>query len=265
MEWKTTEILIIVKAYPTPSSKYGETVCTAGITKDGKWIRLYPISYRDLPRHQQYQKFQWIRANIAPASEKLRRPESYKIDAASIEVLDKVPHGTAGWRKREQHFLPLVSASLEELEEQKATKNVTLGAFKPEHVTGFIIREDDQTWTTKKLAAISQNTLFNTGKTPLEKIPYTFHYQFSCSDARCKHNHDLTIVDWEVAEGYRNFKLTYKDEELTKQMMRKKWLDYFFKLRESYFIVGTDSEWNRFMILTVVSPRRKEGQLTLGF
>ena len=35
--------LVIVKAYPELSKKYGETVCTTGFRKDGTWVRLYPV------------------------------------------------------------------------------------------------------------------------------------------------------------------------------------------------------------------------------
>ncbi len=38
-------VLILVKAEPSPSRKYGSTVCTAGITEDGEFIRLYPIPF----------------------------------------------------------------------------------------------------------------------------------------------------------------------------------------------------------------------------
>jgi len=37
------KIPITVKAYPAISKEYNETVCTAGITEEGKWIRIYPI------------------------------------------------------------------------------------------------------------------------------------------------------------------------------------------------------------------------------
>ncbi len=57
MTWKEEEVLVIVKVYPSPSIKYGEVVCTAGITNEGKFIRLYPIPYRDLPDEQQFKKF----------------------------------------------------------------------------------------------------------------------------------------------------------------------------------------------------------------
>ena len=34
-------VLILVKAEPSPSRKYGSTVCTAGVTDNGEFIRLY--------------------------------------------------------------------------------------------------------------------------------------------------------------------------------------------------------------------------------
>lgn len=54
----TKKVLITVKAYPNPSTKYGETVCCAGIDIDtGKWIRLYPIPFRDLDSAKQFSKY----------------------------------------------------------------------------------------------------------------------------------------------------------------------------------------------------------------
>ena len=72
----------------------------------------------------------------------------------------------------------------------------------------------------------------------------------------------MTIFDWETAQSYRKFKRMYKTDEMTKEKLREKWLKYFFKDRESYFIVGTDSQWGSFMILSIVSPRRKQNQLS---
>ncbi len=50
---ETKRILVTVKTYPTPAAKYTETVCTAGITEDGEWIRIYPIRYRMLDHDKQ--------------------------------------------------------------------------------------------------------------------------------------------------------------------------------------------------------------------
>ena len=64
MDTKTVKILIAVKTYPYPSSKYREIMCTAGVLEDGSWIRLYPIDYRYRDYSQWYKKYQWIEAQI---------------------------------------------------------------------------------------------------------------------------------------------------------------------------------------------------------
>ncbi len=58
-------ICILVKAYPQPSQKYEETVCCAGVTEDGRFLRLYPIPYRRLKKEQQFQRFDWVEMHIA--------------------------------------------------------------------------------------------------------------------------------------------------------------------------------------------------------
>lgn len=261
MVWETKEVLIIVKVYPTPSNKYGETVCTAGITRDSKWIRLYPIPYRDLPTNQRYDKFQWIRVKVAPSNEMLRRPESHKIDVSSIELLSKIPPGS-GWTEREKYLLPAISDSLEEIEYKKNENGTSLGAFIPGNVKDFIIEADSGQWNEKQMKVLEQKSLYNQDKTTLRKVPYKFHYIFTCNNNDCK-GHDIQIFDWEAAQSYWRFKKIYKNEELTLKKFKEKWLDYFFKKRESYFIVGTDSRWNKFMILTIVSPKRRSDQLSL--
>ena len=44
---QTIRVLITVKTYSIPSTKYDELVCTAGVTEDGELIRLYPINFRE--------------------------------------------------------------------------------------------------------------------------------------------------------------------------------------------------------------------------
>ena len=45
MTYKKKRVLLTVKAYPEKSKKYGACVCTAGITDNGDFIRLYPIPF----------------------------------------------------------------------------------------------------------------------------------------------------------------------------------------------------------------------------
>lgn len=70
------KILITVLTYPTPSHKYIETVCTAGITEEGDWIRIYPIKLRML--EGKIQKYHWYIFDVEPRpSDKDLRKESF--------------------------------------------------------------------------------------------------------------------------------------------------------------------------------------------
>ena len=42
----TIELMINCKTCPAVSSKYVETVCTGGVTAEGKFVRLYPVAFR---------------------------------------------------------------------------------------------------------------------------------------------------------------------------------------------------------------------------
>lgn len=263
MEWQTKEILVLVKAYPNPSQTYGETVCTAGITKNREWIRLYPVTFRDLKPEKQYKKFEWIRVQITKASEKLQRPESYKLNPDTIEKIGYIPSGDKYIGEREKYFQPMVSENLETLEEKRDKKTLSLGAFKPSKVQDFVIEKGESSWSKKQTDSLNQGLLYNTKKTVLEKIPYNFKYKFQCNNKDCN-GHTISIIDWEICEAYRNFSRIYSSENEALSKLKDKYLNYFFKERNSYFIVGTESHFNRFLILSVYSTK-KDYQPLLNF
>ncbi|MEC4853954.1 MAG: hypothetical protein SAJ12_23480, partial [Jaaginema sp. PMC 1079.18] len=62
---KNRKILIATKTYPSISTKYKETVCTAGILLDEdenplQWIRIYPIKFRYLETDQKFKRWSII-------------------------------------------------------------------------------------------------------------------------------------------------------------------------------------------------------------
>ena len=62
--YEKTKVLILVMTYPNPSNSHMETICTAGMTEDGEWVRLYPIDYRYLDPNKQFHKYQWIEIEL---------------------------------------------------------------------------------------------------------------------------------------------------------------------------------------------------------
>ena len=268
--WKRERILVLVKAYPQPSKKYGESVCTAGITSTGEWIRLFPVEFRTLPIESTFEKWTWIEANIIKSSDP--RPESHKIDHDSIISLHKVE--TSGqWRLRKKILLPLCISSLEELKTLHDLNKTSLGIFKPKHVEGLVIEPTSQEWNTKKQEAlnraISQPSLFDRRKVslkPIEKVPYKFSYKFTCDNPNCK-GHTLQILDWEINQSYRKWKIYYGSEEIALEMIRKKYFEEFTEKCDLYFIMGTLKSMDKFRQFSIIGlvypPKVKYEQFSL--
>ena len=99
---------MLVKTYPAPSKTYGETVCCAGIDREtGKWVRIFPVSFRRLERDVQFRKWQFIRATFStPRTD--ARPESIRIHPETIERGAFLP-AASGWDRRRAFTDPLVA------------------------------------------------------------------------------------------------------------------------------------------------------------
>ncbi len=230
------KVLITVKTYPLPSRRTIEASCTAGITEDGNWIRLFPLPFRYLEYAQQFKKYQWIEARVTKASDP--RPESYKIDLDSIKLTGKRIQTYHNWQARKNIILPLAAPSLYYLQRTRTDAGVTLGIFKPRIIRRLIIeQEENPDWTEQELAVLKQQSMFDTKSVrALEKIPLKFIYSFFCNDSQCM-GHRLSITDWELGEAYRKWNRHYGND----------WESYFRQRFEyeviysfdTYFYVGT--------------------------
>src|SRR5450830_634618 len=80
-------ILILAKTYPSPSAKYTETSCVAGINSLGEPRRLYPVPFRMVNGDQQFKKWQWIEVRIEKSPQD-NRPESHRLFVDTIQTLD---------------------------------------------------------------------------------------------------------------------------------------------------------------------------------
>lgn len=198
------KMLMIVKTYPTPSIKYGETVCTAGITDEGEWIRLYPLRYRRLNKNQQFNKYTWIEATVYRNPKDLR-VESYKIDESTLKVLNKLD-AKKDMDERKKWILPLCKNSLEEVIESHQQFNTSLGIFQPKEVLDLVITPADKNWSSEQEMCLNQMGLFEDQNiVKLQKVPWDFSFKFTCNNG-CKSVHKLKITDWEIYQTYRNFK-----------------------------------------------------------
>lgn len=249
------KILITVKAYPNPSKKYVETVCTAGIDLgENKWIRLYPVPFRDLEISKKFKKYDIIEAEVEKST-KDPRPESYKINCDSISRI--APLDTKQeWAQRKKLIMPLVGKSMCDIERLCDEKNVSLGMFKPRRDVEFLWEPVTSEFKPGTEELYAQLSLFNPQKKVLEKIPYIFRYKYFCeNEPGCK-GHKQCIIDWEIGESFRSWKKNiYKTDELTLEKIRNKWQNELFsEKRDSYLLVGNQHRFKTFMILGVFWP-----------
>lgn len=236
-DWVEETACIVVKTYPVPAWNGVEVSCTAAITKDKRWLRLYPIPFRFLNKDQRFKRYQWIRARIKKAND--ARPESYNIDIDSISLESERLVSTQNkWAKRKDLVFPLLSNSYCELKERRdRDHHPTLGIFKPKHINRLVIENCEPNWSPEELAKLQQTDLFNEGPTnQLEKIPYKFSYEFTCSNKNCK-GHKFMCTDWEMAQSYRTWRRKYGDA--WEEKFRQRFEVEMQEKLDTHFYVGT--------------------------
>ena len=207
-------VLVTVKAYPQPSKAYRETVCVAGVTDQGQFIRLFPVTFRGFDEGTRFQTYAWIRVKAwkTPSDS---RPESYHIDPDSLQV-ENVLGTEHFWAERWRLLRPLISPSLEALKARERQDGTSLGLIKPRELQRLVIEpEDESQWSSRDREKLLRRELFDSGEAHrpfhlLEKIPLRFKYRFLCEDPVC-HGHEITIISWEVMESYRKYKRKYRE------------------------------------------------------
>jgi hypothetical protein len=230
------KVLITVRTYPTPARQGVEVSCTAGITQEGEWIRIFPVSWRLLDNKKKFGKYQWIQVEVTKSSDP--RPESYKIKNENITILtDRLPCDCA-WKERSDIVYKLRSESLCALKEKRDLDGApTLGFFRPKSIEKLIITPESPNWTDAQLAALRQGNLFaQAPKEELQKIPYKFQYQFTCDNCNCN-GHTLMCSDWEMGQAWRQWEKTYGDK--WEEKFREKYEDDMINKNDTQFYVGT--------------------------
>ena len=257
------EVLITVKTYPNPSAKHGETSCVAGIGRDGNFVRLYPVPFRDMEDDRKFTKYQWIRCNAFKAKHD-SRPESFRADWESIEVLNQKPLSTEkGWAERKKIIFPSASPSLCRIVEEQAGSGKSLGLFRPAEVLDFMSEPDPvPDWSEGDKAKLAQSDLFHQGNKnrPLKKVPFKFRYKFRCADCKAKEPHEISIVDWELGWMFlRERRAACSIEDCLKKI-KDKWLGELCSTdKDTYFFVGNQmAHPQSFLILGVFWPPKEQ-------
>lgn len=247
MQRTTQKLYVLVKAYPQPSDKYGVTVCCAGITPEGRFLRLYPIPYRDLKPEQQFNRFDYVEMSLWK-SETDTRPESFKVDPDSIKIHkkgNKLPK-----LEKVKLWLPFVAESFAQLKDDNLEKKQSLGIVRPDEGSiSFTYKpimeqsDEDQSYANQ---CYKQMSLFNDVPLTHLKADYCFSYKFTSN----KIPHEMKIHDWEVQATYYNYKKKYGIDTLLKM---KEVYEKTMPSQNIHLIMGTAKArpW-QFMIIGVL-------------
>lgn len=227
----TDDAIILVKAAPVIGSKHGETVCCAAIDLYGRWLRLYPVSFRVLDDVRKFKrwdrvKFSWRR----PTTDD--RPESRHVDSQSLEIV-----GTLKDAERSRFLDSRVVTSLN----KERTEGRSLALLKPE-IQKFSIAPRAADEVEEEQERIDrfhdQPDLFiPRPAVPRRACPYDFKFQYLTDDGR----REGTCQDWETAATFFNWSNRYGEEKALRHMEIQ--FGEVLPQRGLYFAMGTHSRW----------------------
>lgn len=209
----TTEAVVLVKALPHASTRHGETVCCAGIERTGRggWLRLYPISFRDLCQAQRFGRWDIIRFNWRLPDDD-RREESRRVDHRSLKV-----RGELRRSERERFLAAYVVSGLAPV----AAAHRTLALVRPREPR-FIVERKSPAELNRELAdraaLHAQSELFNVRHlVPPEPCPYRFKYAYELDEGI----REGTCEDWETETTYFRWRQKYGEERALADMRQE--------------------------------------------
>jgi len=245
-------MLVLAKAAPVTSTKYRYLVCVAGITETGEWRRIFPIPWDIFVGSGdiKFKKKQWIEYELRENKSPDGRPESRKIRPETITPLHEESF------KNIKKMLDERLTTMEELQSKKRHE-CTLGVIKPKII--------DMVWTDRveqveKAENIKkQKTLDGKRVFTLEPFDKKFQYIFKCSPT-CPNKHQIMCEDWEIEELYRKLKKDYDIDTACKKV-RDKFTKEIYYEGLTYFIMGTHRQYNTWLIVSVIYPKKNKVRL----
>lgn len=235
----TIELMVNCKTYPSISQKYTETVCTGGIQKNGKFVRLYPVPFRFLDSEEQYDRWDVIRVPVYK-DPRDPRPESWHL-AGPIKVLGKVTTEKKRWEWMKKAVHPS-KASMEE-------KGVTNGCVRIEPME-FYAKRDNKKLTAKQRGVLQQGDFLAPDKKKAaiaDLVPWEFRLKFK--EFGSSEEEDKKVLAWSIYAGYRRQLKMLKDEKAAVEAVKLKVEQSIFDPERTVFgIFGTHKVFKLWMI-----------------
>ena len=250
---------MLVKTYPVPSASYSELVCVAGITEEGKWRRLYPIPFRDLPSYQQFKKYSWVDVEVIKPDND-QRLESRRPNIDSIELSDYVDPSYE-WRNRRRWVEALDVLTVNQLQEKYEVNHTSLGVVVPTKVHDIKIEGIDSEWSEEDLGKLNQMSLIGQFTHELKKIP-KFSYVFECGDDNKTHR--AMITDWEMGMRYINTLKSNPDPSTAAEKVKSFYLKLMDRSKyDTRWFMGTVHPYNTWIVVGLFyPPKLRQAALT---
>lgn len=248
---QSCRVTILVKALPQPSSRYGETVCCAGVTPDRQWKRLYPVRFRHLAGENAFKRWDWVSYDYGRPKQDTRH-ESCHVHEESIRVDGKLDDKQA----RIRLLSPLIVSSAEDAMQ----RGQSLALIRPRNTRFRWKAKSKGVIEAEKVAfdkAARQIGMFDRKLATIEPTPY--HFGFSFEDGAGKHTYQCG--DWEAHAMFWN---ESRRRDAVKALA---WMDATFN--ETYpkagmvFAIGNQAKrpktWQLLGVLKL--PEEKQGDL----
>jgi hypothetical protein len=235
------ECFILIKALPHRSSKYFETVCCAGIGRDGNWRRQYPVPFRILNDTQQFKRWDWIEYDYIRSPNDTRK-ESQKVIPESLKVGKNVKQS-----ERSSILSPKIRSSFGEA--NSFGESLTL--LRPSNLEIIAQKKSDSEIANeqqKHAALADQMSLFDSTAKPLKTCPMIFKAKWTDNDGKTR-THECD--DWETSAAYNRFERMYGPVDALRNLKEKYEEQYFkaglvlgFSTHSRRNVEhGTDNQW----------------------
>lgn len=216
MSEQPDECFILIKAQPHRSSKYFETVCCAGVGRDHKWRRQYPVPFRILEDSQKFARWSWIKYRFVK-SDGDPRTESQKVIPESVVVGEKIR------RTERANFLqPLVRASFADADSRRESLTL-IRPLELELVATEKTESEVQSEAQKHKELADQLSFFDKTARPMKPCAMRFVVNWKDQDGK-RRSHECD--DWETSAAYNRFEREYgRSPAIT--ILKEKYEEYF--------------------------------------
>lgn len=265
-------ILILAKTYPSPSSKYMETSCVAGITDKGFMRRLYPVPFRLLEDTQQFSKWQWIDVRTRKATQD-HRQESYRLFVDMLACGEKI-ETKQNWAFR-RHWIEQIPSfySFDDIERARIDDGLSLALLRPKKIVKLeIVQAKSLDWTPEEKEKLMreqmQGDLFSQKDAErdiatLRKVPFDFYYHYLCDTADGEKEYHHKIVDWEACALYWN---CVRKHGLNWEAPFRAMLEDQLKGKDLMLLMGNQHRFqHQWLIISLIYPPKPQPQAVTQF